>query len=78
MQYILHDISVALWALRTNHCERKDFKVAFRWPIIIQRARPTYNGAWLVEFRRPMLYVLNSYRCELDYLLARSPETTNN
>lgn len=77
MQYILHDISVAAWALRTNHCDRKDCKFEIRWPISVRRAQPTYNGVWLVQLRRPMLYVLNPYSIELDYLLARSPETTN-
>lgn len=74
MRYILHDISVALWALKTNHCDRKDCKIAVRWPVGICRAQATYDSAWLVRFRRPRLYVLNPYRLELDYLLAHSPQ----
>ena len=75
MPYILHDISVCLWAWRTNHSEWKDCKVAIRWPISICKAQPTYERTWLVQLRSPKLYVLNSYRAELDYLLARSSDT---
>ncbi len=78
MQYILHDISVALWALKTNHCDRKGCKVAVRWPMSIRRAQATYDSAWLVRFRRPMIYVLNPYTVELDYLLARTPDQASN
>lgn len=74
MQYILHDFSVALWALRTDHCDRKDCKFAVRWPISIKR-QATYCSTWIVQLRCPMLYVLNPYSVELDYLRAKSPAT---
>lgn len=77
MHHILHDASVALWALRTNHSDHRNFKLAVTWPVSIRRAKPTYNGAWMVRFRRPRLHVLNAYSVELDYLLARSTKASN-
>ncbi len=77
MQYILHDFSVALWALKTNHCDRRDCKLAVRWPVSIRKARLPYDIAWVVIFRRPRLYILNPYSVELDYLRACSPQDSS-
>ena len=77
MHHIVHDASVALWALRTNHCDRKDFRLGVSWPVSIRRAKPTYNGEWIFRFRRPQIHLLNAYSVELDYLLARSTESPN-
>ena len=76
MHHIVHDASVALWALRTNHCDRKDFRLGVSWPVSIRRAKPTYNGEWIVKFRRPQIHLLNAYSVELDYLLSRSGDHT--
>ena len=72
MQYILHDFRVACWAIRTNHRDHKDFRIAVRWPITIRRATPTYLRGWLVCVRWPQVCFLNADTVELDYVLSRS------
>lgn len=72
MKYIIHDLSVALWALRHN-CGWQNIRIAIHGPISI---RPRIKGQWHiweVRFQKPVVAILVPYEVELCHHMA-SPD----
>lgn len=73
MPHILHDISVWWWARSTANKLASESRLEIVWPVSCRRHHGICGPAWLIELQRPGVYWLNSYRLELDYLLAHTP-----
>ena len=67
MQYILHDLSVFLWGVRSHHPNWKETRPAIVWPVHICSVAPGVSLAWTVRLQRPKLCILNAYELEQDY-----------
>lgn len=73
MQYILHDLHVAVWAIRTRHPNAHECRLAIDWPLSIQRAVPQCNSVFYVRVKRPRLHLLNAYEVELAFNRSHQP-----
>jgi hypothetical protein len=76
MQYILHDLHVAVWAMLTRHPHARESKLAIDWPLHIQRAVPQCNSVFYVRIHRPRLHLLNAYEVERAFNAAHKPANT--
>lgn len=74
MQYILHDLHVAVWAFFANHPNARECRFAIDWPFTIRRAVPQCNSVFYLQFRRPRLHLLNAYEVEHDFNNARQAD----
>lgn len=71
MRNILHDISVAWWAYRSQHHNYKEFRIGIIWPISVRRAQ-RLEIAWTVALHRPAVFILNDLAVERDYYRTHS------
>jgi len=77
MQYILHDLHVAVWAIVTRHPNARECRIAITGPLTIRRAVPQCNSVFYVRIHRPSLHLLNAYEVELAYNAAHKPASTS-
>jgi len=69
MQYIIHDVSVAVWALRNNF-GWKNIRLAIHGPVQIN---PRIKGRWHlweIRFQKPVFAILIPYEVELCHHMA--------
>lgn len=71
MQYILHDLYVAVWAILANHPNSRECRAAITWPVTIRQAKFHGQNTFYIQFRRPRLHLLNAYEVEKAFNTAK-------
>lgn len=69
MPHILHDLHVAVWAVRTSHPNWREVRLAFTLPISVRRLYAP-GVHFRVSFHVPKVHILNAYEAELAYVAA--------